>query len=493
MIHKIKALYDDGNGLSQREIARELCISRNTVKKYLAISASQISEYLEVPKRGRQLDEHRDFITGLLSRFSGLSSVKIARKLREAHPELEVSNRTIRRYVADLRKMSCEAQPRYYAPVVDIAPGQQCQIDGGELRGVLINGIETIVYFVVFVLSYSRLMYVAAQFKPVATADFIHMHDVALRYFGGVPKEMVYDQAKLVVLDERYRELTLNNRFAEYATHAGFEIRACEGFDPESKGRVESGVKYVKHNALYGETFTSRDGLLSYLADWLDNTANLRTHGSTGKVPMAHFEAEEQGKLKTYLTPACVVVRSPVETRRADKTGLISWQSNKYSVPLAWQRQTVAVRVDNNELVILSPDGKTELARHTLATGKRQIVRNTDHYRDKTQQIAALEKELEAVLPAPEGHALLQLIRESSPKIYKDQLVGLKSIIKKRGAPDAMQLAELIDRPKLTMRQFEELWQLMQAREKTPPPVDMPIHSGQLAGYAHLTSGGAHV
>ena len=122
-------------------------------------------------------------------------------------------------------------------------PGVQCQVDPGELRNVMINGIETTVYFVVFVLSFSRLMHVSMTLKPIDTSEFIRMHDAALRYFGGRTQELVYDQTKLVVIKERYRELELNARFNEYATHAGFNIRACEGYDPESKGKVEAGVK----------------------------------------------------------------------------------------------------------------------------------------------------------------------------------------------------------------------------------------------------------
>jgi len=71
-----------------------------------------------------------------------------------------------------------------------------------------------------------------------------------------MPQECIYDQTKLVVIHEIFRELELNQRFHQYATTAGFHIRVCEGYDPESKGKVESGVKYVKQNGLYGETFT---------------------------------------------------------------------------------------------------------------------------------------------------------------------------------------------------------------------------------------------
>src|SRR3546814_17906127 len=105
-------------------------------------------------------------------------------------------------------------------------------------------------------------MYVGLAFKPLDTATFIQLHDEALRYFGGMPEECVYDQTKLVVLSEQYRELTLNPRFHEFATTAGFRIYACEGYDPESKGNVEAGVKYVKQDGRYGEECASGRDLL---------------------------------------------------------------------------------------------------------------------------------------------------------------------------------------------------------------------------------------
>src|SRR5690606_10898094 len=126
--------------------------------------------------------------------------------------------------------------------------GVQCQVDPGELRGVIIGGVEREVHFVVFVLSFSRLMYVGVSFRPLNTEAFLQMHDEAFRYFGGLLEECVYVQTKLVVLEEQYRELKLNQRFHEYATAAGFRIHACEGYDPESKGKVEAGVKYVKQD-----------------------------------------------------------------------------------------------------------------------------------------------------------------------------------------------------------------------------------------------------
>src|SRR3546814_16488324 len=96
-------------------------------------------------------------------------------------------------------------------------------------------------------------MYVGLAFKPLDTATFIQLHDEALRYFGGLHEECVYDQTKLVVLSEQYRELTLNPRFHEFSTTSGFRTYACEGYDPERNRKVETAVNYVTQDGLSGE------------------------------------------------------------------------------------------------------------------------------------------------------------------------------------------------------------------------------------------------
>src|SRR3990167_9995558 len=99
MIHKIKALYDSGNGLSQREIAIQLGISRNSVRKYLSMSADEISTYQAESDRTKLLDVYREYIVHLLVSYPNLSAVKVMRKLRAKHSDIAVSDRTVRRYV----------------------------------------------------------------------------------------------------------------------------------------------------------------------------------------------------------------------------------------------------------------------------------------------------------------------------------------------------------------------------------------------------------
>jgi transposase len=454
MIHKIKALHDAGNGLSMRAISVQLGISRNTVRKYLKLDEVNIAQRQDNPDRSKRLDDCRDYIIDLLQNYPKLSAVKVLRKLRGHYPELNASDRTVRRYLQALKQTVTLKQQRYYEPVLDMMPGIQCQVDPGELRGVMINGVVRTIHFVVFVLSFSRLMYVALSHRAIDTQRFIQMHDEAFRYFGGCPKECVYDQTKLVVLYEQYRELDINPRFLQYATGARFKIKACEGYDPESKGKVEAGVKYVKGNCLYGETFENDQALDQHVMEWLKTVANVRIHATTGKQPQEHFDAQERALMQAYLAPACVQPDGQQQlTRKADKTGLISWQANKYSVPMAYQRVQVGVAVEDGELVIVDAMTSEEIARHSVSTDKGQILKNNNHYRDLSQTIARHESDLLATLGDDLGLRLCRCLQVAFPDNYKDQLVGLKSILKQHQPLNLELLEVLSERSSVSARQ----------------------------------------
>lgn len=497
MIHKIKAMYDEGRGSSLRAIAAELKISRNTVRKYLRMSAEEITAYREGPRRERRLDGHRGYIVHLLATYPRLSAVKVLRKLCEAHGELAVSARTVRRYLRELQATVTLKQERYYEPVLDMAPGVQCQVDGGELRGVMIGGVATTVYLMVFVLSYSRLLYVAASARPIDTAELIRMHDAAFRAFGGRPRECVYDQTRLVVIEEQCRELALNERFARYAASAGFAIRACRGYDPESKGKVEAGVKYVKSNGLYGETFADWAAVGAYLRQWLEETANARIHAATGEAPCERYARAEQPHMAPYLSPPGIpelTGEAPL-TRHADKTGLIAWQANKYSVPLAYQCRRVGVVERDGQLVISDPGSGAVIARHELAPGKGAIVKNTHHYRDPAVAIADLEAAIAQRLGAALGQRLCALIKATEPKIYKDQLQGVTRLLGDYPALDPALLAALCEKPAMSytrLRAYLEAYSAHPERCAEAPP-SAPSDTGAsasspLARYAGIAT-----
>lgn len=314
------------------------------------------------------------------------------------------------------------------------------------------------------------------------------MHDEAFRYFGGVTEECVYDQTKMVVISEQYRELTLNQRFHQYASTAGYRIHACEGYDPESKGKVEAGVKYVKQDALYGERFESETALREHVHEWLETVANARTHGTTGREPRAHFDAEERAQLQPYLVPPSLLNTTPEQhRRRADKTGLISWKANKYSVPLAWQRAPVGVCEDDGTLHIHDLETGEQIASHALCLEKGRTIKNNHHYRDPAQRIAALEQTIEQCLPTEVGGRLCQLLKATSPRIYKDQLVGVRDLLRRHGPVEPDLLEALTQQVRLTastVQRYLEAWQQAEVRGRKPDIVSEPDAHSQLPASA---------
>jgi transposase/uncharacterized protein YdbL (DUF1318 family) len=466
-----------------------LGLSRNTVRKYLRLDEVEIHEQRADCSRAKLLDEHRDYIAYLLKQYPRLSAVKLARKLRQKLGEVEASDRSLRRYVRAMKQELAIAQQRYYEPILDMVPGVQCQVDPGELRGVQIGGKERDLYFVVFVLSFSRLMYVGVSFRPLDTQTFIQMHDEAFRYFGGAPESCVYDQTKLVVIEEQYRELKVNQRFHEYATAVGLGIHACEGYDPESKGKVEAGVKYVKQDCLYGEQFRDQDAVREHIHSWLDEVANVRVHGTTGQVPREFFEARERKQLNAYLTPACLGRHEDAETRRVDKTGLISWKANKYSVPMAWQQGRVGVREADGELLVVDLESGEVIARHVLCGEKGRIIKNTHHYRDQAQRVAALEAEIAEQVGQDLAATLCGQLKATEPKIYKDQLVAARDLLRAFKSVPAALLETWARRRGLTatrLRQYLEAHQRAEERGRHAEPVLSPANGLDLQAYARL-------
>ena len=452
MIHKIKLLYDDGNGYSIRGIANELQVSRNTIRRYLQMNEEEICRYLKNRERTKELDQYKEYIISLLEKYEKLSAVKIKRKLKAKGIVLTVSNRSVRRYVNKMKRNIAVQQKRFYEPVIDMVPGVQCQVDPGEIRSVPVGDKFITVYFVVFVLSFSRQMYVAASKRPIDTEMFIRMHDEAFRYFDGVCEECVYDQTKLVAIREEFREVWFNERFYQYASAARFDIRVCEGYDPESKGKVESGVKYVKNDFFYGDTFDSFDQLKADILGWVNTVANKRIHGTTKKRPEEVYSLVEQSKMKPYLQPGMIFDVNG-QKRNVDKTSLISYRSNKYSVPMIYQSSTVMIREDGRKLMIYNLESGDMIAEHDICEGKGHIIKNTNHYRDHRKRIKDLEEDIAGIVGNELGQKLCTILKASSPKIYRDQFTGLIKVIKHHSDKQDINnpLGLLAERPRLTV------------------------------------------
>ena len=165
--------------------------------------------------------------------------------------------------------------------------GRQGQADFG--RFVLPWGAR---YALVVVLSYSRLLWLRF-YRTQTMAVLTDGLESAFERFGGVPEELLFDQMRAVVLsDDRGSggELTLNTEFLRFAAHWGFRARSCRPYRARTKGKVERPIRYIRESFFYGRQFANDADLNEQAERWLERTANVRRHGTTGERPVDRFE-----------------------------------------------------------------------------------------------------------------------------------------------------------------------------------------------------------
>jgi transposase len=418
--HTVKTL--SLNDMSQRKIAEHLDVSKTTINKYVNLSDEEALEKLVKVKRPSQFDVALNFILMKLDKFPNIRSSKLYRKVIEEYPSITARQRAFRHYVRRLRKNLPSSQQRFYHPVIDHIPGHQIQVDPGQKYVKRDDETGFTVYFVAFVSSYSRKVFAHFQTTPYNTNDFINAHLQAFQYYGGIVSEYVYDQTKLVVIKEHYREVWLNEKFHQFALQSGFEVRVCEGYDPESKGKVERVVQEVKEDFLYGEYFTNIEDVRNKSIAWFEHVGN-RVHSTTNEKPYVRFLAELV-KMKTWSSITD-------EERKVDKVGLISYCGNKYSVPFKYQQRTVLIKESLNMLIVMELSTRKVIAKHPISQEKNQIIKNNNHYRDFTQDLNDLISEAKTtLLKYNDGNRLVDKLVNDNPKIPRDQVRGLLKLHK---------------------------------------------------------------
>ena len=190
---------------------------------------------------------------------------------------------------------------REYSEVSSQRLGYQAQVDLGQKVMKDMYGVSVKIYIFAMVLSNSRKKFVCFQDRAYTSEDFVKAHDMAFRYYGGRPKEIVNDQDRVLAVSENSGDIILTETFEAYRQYAGFSVFLCRGNDPESKGKIESVVKYVKGNFLSCRIYAGLATLNSDGLAWLERCANAKTHETTKMIPNVVF-AEEMKHLKPVPT-----------------------------------------------------------------------------------------------------------------------------------------------------------------------------------------------
>ena len=349
-------------GWGAKRIARELGVSRNTVKRYLA--AGGWVAYRS-PARDARLAGLEAWLEERFRRHRG--NAEVIRQELLAEQRIAVSLRTVERAVAPWRRaLAAEARATIR---FETAAGEQLQIDFGEKRVVI--GSEVVrVHLFVATLGYSRRNFVMA-FDNERQGSWLRGIEAAFAHFDGVPVRLLLDNARALVEhhDVETREVRYNAHFHAFCRYWGVRPQACAPYRARTKGKDENGVGYVKGNALAGREFASWEALHGHLAWWLREIADVRIHGTTGEAPIARFRAAEAAALKP-LAGKPPFVQDRELSRRVHSDACVEVDTNRYSVPWRWIGHQVRVLVAGQQVRIYHRE--QELAVHAQRPGRRQ-------------------------------------------------------------------------------------------------------------------------
>ena len=394
--HDIVARFQAGQ--SQRQIARDLHLSRHTVQRVLAEVSRQRTEgtvppaLQPRPQRTREIDAYEGTLRDLLRAHPQLTARRIWEELRGQG--FGGSYKQVWSRVRALRPRP----PRIPAVRFETDKGLQAQSDYSVHDLDFLQEGRRRVYLFSYVLGYSRRAYL----HWVDNQDFettVREHIRAFGHLGGVASSCLYDNQKVVVLRWQEGEPIYNARFLAFATHYGFIPVACRPRTPRTKGKVERFFRYVQESLLAGREFRSLEHLNEVTAWWLEQVADVRVHRETGQTPRERH-AEELPHLRAL--PACPFQADAVVHRTVDAEGFVAWRGNRYSVPYSHLGRLLPVRLTEDELIIYGPR-LAEIARHRLlaraVTGQRSVLPGHHPQHDNKLQQAELQERFAALGP----------------------------------------------------------------------------------------------
>ena len=347
LVRQIRGLAAQGWGT--KRIARELEVSRNTVRRYL-----RGGEQAVIQRRpgARKLDQA--MVARAVELFDTTAegnAVVVADLLTEAGTTASI--RTVQRAVSARRR---ELHVAEVATVrFETEPGHQMQIDFGE-KWVVLQGLRTKVHVLTAVLGYSRRIF-AKVFLSERQDDWREGIAEAFRHFEGVPQTLLCDNARALVTDrdDVSGEVRFNPAFLLFCRDWEVTPRACRPYRARTKGKVESGVKYVKRNGLAGRGFESFAVLEAHLARW-SARVDRRVHKTTREKPEDRFERLERAALRP-LPERPLPVRERRLTRRVSNESLVDIDTVRYSVPHRLVRDRVDVQVGTDTVRVFHAGG----------------------------------------------------------------------------------------------------------------------------------------
>lgn len=456
---EILRLYFSQN-MSRRKIAKLLGIHRITVGNVVARG----SVCIEGNKRQKQktvLSPYFSKIENLLQDDHCRSAVNILQQLRLVGYTGSISS--LRCYLQSIRPNP----PKQAFSMLTFLPGETAQVDWGEFGDVFGDGTK--VHAFVMVLCWSRMLYLEfTQRETLST--LLRCYERALHFFGGHCQEYWHDNMPTVVVERIGSLIRFNTGFLAYCGFRHFKPIACHVNAGHEKGRVEDGVKLVRHQFWPGRHFSDIHDLNSQAIQWRDNFANRREHETTKKIPELMFEKEKQSLLPlnndSYDT-------DEITSKKVSKFYRVHFEGNTYSVPWTMVGKTVTLRADDFQVNIFY--GPKKVANHQRNYSKNKDIKNPIHEKglQETKKGAQATWSLEAVKGfGPNTCKYLELITAGTRSLRKEvkELLCLSTVYGINEVEET--ISSLLEQGIVGVNHVERSLRLSNKIPTAPPPLE---------------------
>lgn len=327
------------------EIARRLDCDYRTVKKYYEKDdKDQKRERKTLPSK---LDPYKTIVTDkYLNHGSSAKSIYYFIK----NKGFEGSYDLVKRYCKDFK----DEQKKKATIRFETTPGMQAQVDWKEKLTMVSSSGEIVeINIFLMVLGFSRTKYIELTLDKTQNTLFECMIN-GFKYFGGVPKEIIFDNMKTVVDRSRsnYNEAVINSSFYQFSRDIGFKVFTCRAFRPQTKGKVEALAKLMARLKPYNNEFKSIKELHDIVNRLRDELNNKEYSLATGKIPKTLLKTEKEYLLKLPSQTLMQEYLNKPISRIVTKESMVSYKYNKYSLPTKYIGKTVNLEVDTNKLII---------------------------------------------------------------------------------------------------------------------------------------------
>jgi len=348
-------------------IAEQLDVHRDTVLRALNLEGRP-----PPPRRvpSTILDPYKAFVEQQLVEYPKLRATRLLEMIRGRGYRGSYSQ--LRRYVMGVRP---KAQTEAYLRLTTL-PGEQAQVDWGSFGKHEVGHARRSLSCFVIVLGWSRAMY-ARFFWDQRLASFLRGHVDAFEHFGGVARELLYDNLKSAVLDRDGDHIRYHPQLLELAGHYHFAPKPCAPYRGNEKGKVERSIQYLRHSFFAARSWKDIDDLNEQLERWLADVSGRRpVPGAPDRRLVA--EALEDERPHLLPLPQHPMSTDHVQPARSGKTPYVRFDLNDYSIPHSLVRKPLVLIASPTTVRLTTPEG-AEVARHDRSYDRLQIVEDPQH------------------------------------------------------------------------------------------------------------------